>query len=177
MRRAYSKREKADALALLSANAGNVRRTARESGLPHMTVDGWAKGRGITEEVQKMSETPEVTLSLADKFKSLSRACLNGITPEKIEKASVRDLAVASGIFAEKGELLSGNPTKIIENRMREHYIAVARRTHARRTAAGEQVTLEEVVREIVGKYPHTGPYLLHAVDGVMWRWASPTRS
>ena len=40
-RRSYSDAERAEALAVLDANAGNVERTARHLGLPRKTLEGW----------------------------------------------------------------------------------------------------------------------------------------
>jgi hypothetical protein len=44
-RRHYSDEDRAEALAVLDANAGNLKRTARDLGIPRATLQEWAGGR------------------------------------------------------------------------------------------------------------------------------------
>ena len=111
--RAYTGREKAEALCLLRANGGNVKRTARELGLPRKTVCTWAKGKGITQEVRRLSEDPEIRGDLAGRFERIAVAALESVTKEKLEKAGFKDTMIGAGIAVEKAQLLRGQPTAI----------------------------------------------------------------
>jgi transposase-like protein len=118
MRRTYTDRERAAALLLLRTNGGNIKRTARELGLPRKTVCTWSQGRGISEEVKRMSEDPEVRKELAGKFKQTANRALDALTDEKLAGASAKDLALVAGIATDKSELLQGRATQVTVHRV-----------------------------------------------------------
>jgi nucleotide-binding universal stress UspA family protein len=66
----------------------------------------------LTEEVR----APQLK-ELVDLTGARAKAILQSITPEDIEQATLRDKAVAVGIFVEKHLLLEGRPTQIVETR------------------------------------------------------------
>jgi hypothetical protein len=101
-RRSYSDEQKAEALAGLDANAGNVTRTARQLSLPRKTLDQWAKGRvhpGVAELRHQKKE------ELADRLEALAYQLLDAL-PGKIAGASLIQIAVALGIVIDKMVLL-----------------------------------------------------------------------
>jgi hypothetical protein len=103
-RRSYSPEFRAVALAALAANAGNLKRTARQLGLPRKTLEGWASGRTPTPEAL----CRQARLLLADWYEQEARDCLAAITPEKIAAAGLPELMVCAGIAVDKMLLLGG---------------------------------------------------------------------
>jgi transposase-like protein len=109
----YSDVQKANALAALAANGGNVNRTARELGIPWSTLKGWCRpdsAPGVAElrEEQKRdlpAKLQEVAWKLA------------GAIEGKIDAASLQHTAVALGIVIDKLQLLQGKPTSITDDR------------------------------------------------------------
>lgn len=161
MSRGYTEREKARALALVKTNGGNVQRAAREAGVPRKTVGDWVEGKGVSQEAKRMSEQPEVTKELAAKFKQLAHLALDAITPEKLAKASLKELALAAAIFTDKNQLLTGSPTQIVgTEQLSTRLDAVALKAYEKAIARGERVTLAEVKQRMAEKYPDLKPYL-----------------
>jgi transposase-like protein len=103
--RHYSAGERAMVLAALAANGGNVKRTARQAGVPRKTLEGWAKGRrlaGVRGEVRHQGRA-----DLADRFEDLAHRLLDAISA-RLAEASFRELVVALGIVVDKMVLLRG---------------------------------------------------------------------
>ena len=81
-RREYTDAEKAEILAALDANAGNVFRTATEWGVAETTLRGWAKSRGVGRGVaelrgQKRTDLREMIRGIVEKAA--------GIVPSKLD--------------------------------------------------------------------------------------------
>jgi lambda repressor-like predicted transcriptional regulator len=110
-RKAYSNDEKAEILAALDANGGNLKRTARETGLPINTLRRWRDGQGINEEVIQLR--PQKRGILADMYEDEINAIFVTL-PTKREEATYQQLATAAGIFTDKMRLLRDLPTEII---------------------------------------------------------------
>jgi transposase-like protein len=98
---------RAAALAALAANGGNLKRTARQLGLPRKTLEGWASGR---------TRLPPANLRhqkkgrLADALECIARQLLDEASrPENIAAASLVDLAVMMGVVVDKMLLLRGD--------------------------------------------------------------------
>jgi transposase-like protein len=104
-KRQYSDEDKATALTALDANGGNVKRTANQLGIPHKTLDDWAKGRNQNRAVADLRTRKRG--SLADKFESLAHLIVDAM-PSKIEKATLSQCAVSSGIATDKAIRLRG---------------------------------------------------------------------
>jgi hypothetical protein len=110
----YSADEKATALATLQANGGNVKVTASLLRIPRKTLESWSKGGG-----QKMAPIPQGMIEekasvLADNLYIVATLLVGEMSnPEKIAKASLKDLAIASGISIDKHNLLRHQPTSI----------------------------------------------------------------
>jgi transposase len=115
VRRRYTDEDRANALAALAANGGSIALTARQLNIPPQTLRQWARGARHPEATQ-MSD--EKKLPLADAFEALSRQLLDGITPEKIKRTGVKDLATSAGIAVDKMQLLRGEPTEITDERL-----------------------------------------------------------
>jgi len=157
-KRVYTDRERAEALLLLRANAGNVKRTARELALPRKTMCTWSQGRGITEEVRRLSEDSEVRAGLAGKFKQTAHRALDALTDEKFAQASAKDLALVAGISTDKAELLEGRATQVTEHRVT---VAVIH-TYRRLVELGRP---PDEAKRIIGHRFHLGPAQLEELE------------
>jgi transposase-like protein len=108
-RRSYSDEQKAEALAGLDANAGNVARTARQLSLPRKTLDQWAKGR-VHPDVANLRQGKKE--ALADRLEALALRLADAM-PGKIAGASLIQLAVAVGIVIDKMLLLRATASHV----------------------------------------------------------------
>ena len=108
-RRQYSDVQKAEALAALKANAGNVKRTARELGIPEGTVTDWKRGKGVFLGVDLPAEKED---DLAQLYEDTAKKLLK-VAGVKAKEAGARDAMVASGIAIDKARLLRDQPTQI----------------------------------------------------------------
>ena len=103
-RHRYSDDFRAEALAALAANGGNVKRTARQLGLPRKTLDGWATGRTPPPPAHLRHQKSE---RLAQALESVVRQLLEEASrPEATAAAPLKDLALALGIAVDKMLLL-----------------------------------------------------------------------
>jgi transposase-like protein len=98
-KRQYSDEDKATALATLDANDGNVKRTATQLGIPHKTLDDWAKGRNQHPAVAELRTHKKG--SLAEKFENLAHLIVDAC-PRKSVQATLSQCAVSSGIATDK---------------------------------------------------------------------------
>lgn len=105
-KRQYSDEEKALALVALDFNSGNLHRTARELTIPRKTLAAWATGCNQHADVAKKHQFEGG--QLADKLEEIIRDALDHITPEKMQQASLLQLARAVGLFVDKMLLLRG---------------------------------------------------------------------
>lgn len=109
-RRSYSDEEKAEALAALAANGGDVSETARSLQIPRLTLQHWAQGRGVQPRVfQKEQEKRE---GLAERLEALAHRLVD-VIDKKADTATARDAATAMGIAVDKMRLLREQPTSI----------------------------------------------------------------
>jgi hypothetical protein len=109
MRRHYSDQEKAEALAALAANKGNVKLTARTLGIPRMTLAHWANG-DCSPEVTKLGHLKKG--ELASTLEALAHKHVDAC-PDKIADANLQATATSLGICVDKMLLLRGEPTEI----------------------------------------------------------------
>ena len=111
-RRTYSDREKAEALAALDANSGNLTRTADDLGIPYSTLRDWANGRGLNGGVAELRSQKKA--SLADTLADVAEALAGDLFDEsKRHRASIQQIATAMAIVIDKMQLLRGDPTTI----------------------------------------------------------------
>ncbi len=117
MRRHYSEAEKAEVLARLTSNGGNLSRTSRESRVPRKTIERWAEDpeRAAPTEVRKEKEQDLLNL-----WEEVERVLL-AATVRKCEAGTLRDtvsqLMVGAGIARDKIQLLTGGATAREETR------------------------------------------------------------
>lgn len=74
-RRAYSDREKGEALALLVADGGNVQATAQALGIPDSTLDQWTRGQGVNSNAEAVRN---LLRSVRARAQAEARAALKG---------------------------------------------------------------------------------------------------
>jgi transposase-like protein len=116
----YSVERKAEVLALVQANAGNVLQTARETGIPHQTIRLWL-------------ETPERFSSLQNKTHAeldtkLNRTVhklIDSIEEHDLETATLAAKSTAFGVVFDKLQLLRGQPTAIQANVDRQELVVI----------------------------------------------------
>jgi transposase-like protein len=125
-RRKYSDSQKANALAVLSANRGNVLRTSRELDIPERTLNDWSH---LAENAMNPNSTrpvsPEYALeiaqlreekeaALADVFEGVARKYLAHASKDDIvAQTRGRDAVFSAAIAVDKSQLLKGLPTSI----------------------------------------------------------------
>lgn len=123
-RRHYSDEARAAALAALEANAGNVTRTARETGVPRATLQLWAAApdRAAPPELrqEKRVEAADVYASIRDKASALLDKALDLISPEALAADTKLLVAVSTvgGTATDKGQLLAGKPTENVKQKV-----------------------------------------------------------
>lgn len=110
-RRRYSDEERAEALAALAANGGDLAATARQLGLPRKTLEGWARGRTPAPAADLRHEKKA---SLADRLDELAHALVGDLLTDRV--ASYKDKALSMGIAIDKARLLRGQPTAITDH-------------------------------------------------------------
>jgi transposase-like protein len=108
----YTDDHKATALAALTANGGNLKRTAQQLGIPRTTLAGWANGHHVSAEVAKTRHQKE--RCMAEKLEELAHKVVD-LMPSKLEAATLSQCAVALGIIIDKMRLLREESTAINE--------------------------------------------------------------
>ena len=111
----YSDRQKAEALAALDANAGNLRRTSRQIGIPVTTLWDWRNGRGTNGDVSELrtQKKGELAGELTEIAWKLAGDLQRG---EKRRKASLVQIATSMAIVIDKALLLRGQPTSVSQD-------------------------------------------------------------
>lgn len=168
-KRYYLAGEKADALALLQANRGNVKQTARELGVPRRTLGDWSHGKGVDEEVRRMTERSKKRL--AANFMQEAREAVQAAA-EKRPKATYRDLMIGAAVAVDKAQLLGGpsdappDPIDVVARRRARLRAAVTHILEGRQAEAreaGYTVTREQVAALIVERYPELAEMIAEA--------------
>lgn len=98
-RRSYTDADRAAALAALDANADNLARTARETGIPRNTLRRWADGEGVVPQLSELRQEKR-TLSLS-RIEEVAAEVLECI-PNSLAGTPPHQLATAFGILADK---------------------------------------------------------------------------
>ncbi len=118
-KRTYTDDEIAHAVALLGANGGNAKRTARELGVSRTTLRGWAGRQHPTNGTPKApapSAVSEKSEQLAQTLEEISARAsakvLSALDHLEVKSAQdVRNLLVGVGITTEKASFARGGPT------------------------------------------------------------------
>jgi len=154
-RRSYSDEEKAETLALLKANGGNVKRTAREKGIPYKTVEAWVRRGNLESLAEGVQEQKEDELEVV-----LGRIALKAArrADERIPKESAKVAMIALGIAIEKLQLLKGQPTSIervdLSNIPPDHLRALAEQAYTAQSPSlpvGVETEVPQVVVQETG--------------------------
>jgi transposase-like protein len=113
----YTDDDRARVNAALTINDGNVRRTARETGLPIATVRTWKQNwerAGVPAVVEaKTSDAIQKFIDDATDARSLAMTRLKEVIPMETK---AKDLATVVGILDDKIQRAQGKPTSISQN-------------------------------------------------------------
>lgn len=113
-RRHYSDADRAEALAALDANAGNVALTSHEIGIPTSTIDRWVKNRDRAAPPELRDEKKA---DLSDLFRRELEAVFEAMKIKRGD-ASYADLSRGAGIYADKLMALTDSmPTQRVESK------------------------------------------------------------
>jgi len=115
--RRYSDADRAQALAVLDLNEGNMLRTAQQTGIPRATLQEWAAGR-VPDSMPELRQ--EAKKDLAVSFKDFAGRVIGLTTDEDIKAASLRDRFMAAGVAVDKYRLLTDQPTTITGQELSE---------------------------------------------------------
>jgi transposase-like protein len=109
----YSDQRRAEALAALDANGGNLSKTSRDTGIPRQTLQEWRDGR-VPEGVPELRQ--EKKAALADRLEELAHTIVDAL-PGKVADAGLQQAATSLAIAIDKMQLLRGEATAIHGNR------------------------------------------------------------
>lgn len=101
----YSDNDRATALAALDANGGNVKATARQTGIPIGTIRHWRATEAGGAELRTQKK-----VDLASELEAIALRLVAAL-PDKIGDASLQQVATSLGIAVDKMQLLRGQPT------------------------------------------------------------------
>jgi hypothetical protein len=116
-KRQYSDSQKAEYLAALDLNGGNVNGTAKQLGIPSKTLENWSLGKNQHPDVANMGG--EKKEQLVDRMDKIVHQLLD-VIPDKIPEANLTQLSTAYGIMYDKIRLERGQPTSITESSVDE---------------------------------------------------------
>lgn len=110
-KRHYSDRDRAAALAILDANAGNYSAAARAAGVPRQSLQAWDKERATAAPPDVRQEEK---VSLASLYDGEIRAALDAAGIKR-DSASYKELITGVGILADKLNNLAESPVTRID--------------------------------------------------------------
>lgn len=133
MARRYTEDERATALAALTANGGNLSRTARVLNVPRTTLKRWHAAMA-TESPALAELRQEKKTALASILEGIVHALLDeAAKPAKMAAANLRDLVVASGIAVDKMILLRESTESLSDDERAARVKALLERARGRR--------------------------------------------
>ncbi|NJL03082.1 MAG: transposase [Spirulinaceae cyanobacterium SM2_1_0] len=138
-RRKYSDQEKAGALAVLDANSGDVRKTARILGIPYTTLREWCI-TGPHNDVAELRKHKKI--DLAQRLEQIARE-LTYALPYKIKAANLQQTATSMAIAIDKMQLLRGQPTSIADIAVAQIADRIERMTDDERSALARQLSAD----------------------------------
>lgn len=103
----YSLERKAEVLAMVQANGGNVDRTAGETGIAHQTIRYWLTNAAKYSQIQSQK-----VVDLADQCEADARYYF-ALARDKAPDAPYNHLMTGAAIATDKMQLLRGQPTSI----------------------------------------------------------------
>jgi transposase-like protein len=114
-RTTYSEQDKARAYVVLTANGGNIKRTARDTGLPESTVRNWSREFETNPPAKEAVETELTTGDYVGQLSTVRDEALVALR-KKIPSMSGQQLAVAFGILEDKLTRARGLATERTEH-------------------------------------------------------------
>jgi len=115
----YSLDRKAEVLALVEANGGNVLQTSKETGIHHATIQYWLAN---SDRFAKIRQSKQI--DLAEKLHNIAHQCAD-MLPAMLPSASVREVVGAMGQSIEKRQLILGLPTSISAEVERQELVII----------------------------------------------------
>lgn len=112
-RSSYSDEDKASVLAVLAANNGNIKRTARETGIAEGTVRYWAK-KAAPPSDETLQAAVDDFVDKAEKIRGMALANLEAAIESG--EISPRELITVIGVLDDKVTRAKGLPTQRTEN-------------------------------------------------------------
>jgi len=107
-KRSYTDAERATALAALDANGGNVKRTARDTGISPSTLASWRDRQTLEGTDIRAQKQNDLRAQLELVAYELAMAI-----PGKVDEAQLQQVTTSLAIVIDKLQLLSGQPTEI----------------------------------------------------------------
>jgi transposase-like protein len=113
---AYNDEQKANALAVLKAEGGNLTRAEEITGITRLTLRRW--WRALPDSETLITLTSKKVDDLAALMESEIRAALGPGLEQARDEASYKDRVTAAAILTDKVQLLRGQPTEVsrVEN-------------------------------------------------------------
>lgn len=116
-RRTYTPEDQARVAVILQANVGNVKRTARETGVPAMTVRDWKvrwEAEGYPDPIEEV--LPTIAGEITERM-DYARGLAVDTVIEKLRdgKVSAKDAAWIAQVFTDKINLIKGLATSRTE--------------------------------------------------------------
>jgi transposase-like protein len=113
-RSTYSPEDKAAVLAVLAANGGNIKRTARETGIAITTVRNWSRGNTAPPSDELVQAAVDEFVKSAERIREMALVKLEAAVESGEVKA--RDLITVIGVLDDKITRASGLPTQRTEH-------------------------------------------------------------
>lgn len=113
MAKKYTDVQRAEALAALTANGGNLSATYRATSIPISTLKRW---RDEPADPRLADLGNEKRAGLETELERIANALVNAI-PGKIDEAPLNHVSIALGIAIDKLRLLRGEATEVTEVR------------------------------------------------------------
>jgi transposase-like protein len=106
----YTEAQRAEALAVLKSNNGNLSRTERETGIPKGTLLYWRNNSTYAAPIEMQTQKTE---SLRGELESVAYRLVRKLAERLNDTdAGVQQLATSLGIVIDKLQLLDGKPTE-----------------------------------------------------------------
>lgn len=157
-RRTYTEEEKAEVLATLRANGGNIRKTSQMTGLPRRSISYFLEAKTPVPQVL----VEERCTKLADRLDAIADTLAGHLTdPEKLAKANLQQVAVTFGIVRDKAALARGNPTSITQRvGEKERYEIVVKQYMDEMRKLGQEIDRAEALDLLEPHIPELRQYV-----------------
>jgi transposase-like protein len=116
-RATYTDQQKAEAFALLEVNEGNIKRTARDLGLPASTIRRWRDDWNADKNLPSIEDIAQVTgnfLNDAERVRDLALRELE----RKLPNATAAQLVTVVGVLDDKIARAKGINDRVVEHKL-----------------------------------------------------------